>query len=136
MKNNSILDITAVCIGLILTGYPVIIVFYVVSEIADGLVRKPGLVITGLILLSICASVSVGIRLGMEIIVDRITAAFPTMSSATFMGTQLLLMFGFLLLLVCLALRILHDDGYLVIACLWFAFTYGTHSKILGTYSS
>ena len=77
-----------------------------------------------------------GIRLLLEIVADRITETFPTMSPFVLNGTLSLLSLMLLLLLLFLSICLLADNKDLVLVCLWFAFTYGLHATIMNTYVS
>ena len=100
----------------------------------DDVIDKAGFQIVSLILLGICAGISVGLRCVLEIIVDRIAEAFPTLSSLAFMGLQLLFMFAFLLLLLFFSLCLLPDGEHLFSVCLCFLCSYGFYVGIMNTY--
>ena len=133
MKSNSILDITAVCIGLIVLS-PVgaaVLTMYNNNDIDRGIFGA-----ASLILLTICTGISVGARLVMEIIADKVTEAFPTLPPLVLIGSQFLLLFGFLLLLLLVSVFLLPEGEHLIMVCFCFLFACGSHFGAMQAYSS
>ena len=136
MKDNSILDIIATCIGLIFVGPIIVFVFtHVIPDDLPHHYRRIVWTTAMLISLGICVGVTVGIRLVIENIVDRVKT-FPTVSSFAFKSIKLLLLFVFLCILVFISISILTEPIDFIMACLCFFTTYYLSSAALSMYVS
>jgi len=116
---NFILDIMAVCIGLMFVGP-------IANDMFSGEIVKISFrAVCGAMMLSLAmyVGVSMGTRLALEIIGVWIAEAFPAMSLFVFMGGLLLLLFGILLLFLYLSICILPKDvDYLLVVCFMIAY--------------
>ena len=126
MKNNfipDILDIMAVCIGVIIVC-PVAIVFY--DSITDGvqfLVSRFFFAVSVLSLVT-CVGISIFVRVVLDVIVERAIEAFPTISLQMLIGTLSLLLLVTVLLILFFAIWLSDEGGHLLTFGSCFLITY------------